>query len=263
MTEVEILFSEILKCGRLDLYLERSRVLPLEQVSRIASALERRIKGEPLQYILGKTEFMGLEFKVSPDVLVPRPETEILVEKALEVCSRLTVDSSQLNILDIGTGSGCIAVTLSKLLPKTKVTAIDISDKALEIAKQNAELNNVSVNFLKSDLFSSCQLPTTSYQLIVANPPYIPSQDIGKLQQEVQHEPKLALDGGQDGLDFYRRIIAQAPAYLKEGGLLLLEIGFGQTQAIGNILESSGKFKIMEVAKDYHNIDRVMTTKKR
>jgi len=256
MTEAELLFTEVLNCSRLDLHLDKNRVLHPDEISRISCALERRVRGEPLQYILGKTEFMGLNFKVTPDVLIPRPETEILVETVIGYVS----SASYKNILDIGTGSGCIAISLANKLPGVKITALDISHQALEIARQNAVLNNVNINFIQSDLFENCQL---SYELIISNPPYVACEDINKLQREVQYEPKNALDGGGDGLNFYRRIIAQAPAYLKEEGLLILEIGFGPKCKIKNICEESGNFKIIDIVKDYNGIDRCLIARKR
>jgi len=263
MTEAEILFTEILCCGRPDLYLNKDRVLSADELARISQALERRMRGEPLQYILGKTEFMGLEFKVAPCVLIPRPETELLVEKTIEACSKFMVHGSLLDILDIGTGSGCIAVSLAKLLPGARITATDISNEALKVARENAKNNNVDVRFIHSDIFSSYDLRPTTYDLIIANPPYIASEDIDKLQRELQYEPKVALDGGPDGLDFYRRIIAQAPAYLKDNGLLILEIGFAQTEKMKDIFLSSDKMQILEITKDYNGIDRIITSGKR
>ena len=261
MNEAELLFTDILKCGRPSLYLDKGISLNKAQSSFISDALNRRIQGEPIQYILGKAEFMGLEFKVTPDVLIPRPETEILVEKAIEIVysSGFMVCS----ILDVGTGSGCIAVSLAKFIKDAKVTAVDISGPALQIAEQNAISNNVRVNFLESDLFSSCELRAMSYELIVSNPPYIPTQGIGALQPEIKYEPRLALDGGRDGLDFYRRIINNAHIYLKENGLLIMEIGFNQKEAVKNIFKVCGYFEIIDEVKDYNNINRIIIAKKR
>jgi len=158
MNETELLFTEVLNCDRLFLYQHRSSCVDKAKSFLIASVLKRRIKGEPIQYILGKTEFMGLEFKVNRNVFIPRPETEILVEAALRIVSCVMCHVSCVNILDLGTGSGCIAVSLAKFLPQAHITAIDISENALEIAKQNALLNNVKINFLHSNLFTSYEL---------------------------------------------------------------------------------------------------------
>jgi release factor glutamine methyltransferase len=262
MNETELLFSEILNCERLSLYLNKDSHLDKEKSALISSALKRRIDREPLQYILGKTEFMGLEFKVDRDVFIPRPETEILVETALRMATGFKPQASSLNILDIGTGSGNIAISLAKFLRGCEIKAVDISGKALKIAKENAQLNNVSINFLESDLFDNYNLQSITYDLIVSNPPYIPTLDINHLQPEIKYEPGIALDGGRDGLDFYRRLIANSVDYLKEDGLLILEMGFNQRASIGNIFQKSGKFEIIEVVKDYNNIERVIVARK-
>jgi release factor glutamine methyltransferase len=207
---------------------------------------------------------MGLEFKVTPAVLIPRQETEILVEVALRQLRTPNSELRAINILDLGTGSGCIAVSLAKLLRQAKITATDISESALEIARHNAESNNVAdkIKFIQSDLFNNYELRTMNYELIISNPPYIASGEIDHLQPEVKYEPRIALDGGQDGLDFFRKIIIEAPRYLKKEGLLMLEVGFGQASAIKNIFQKSEDFEIIETVKDYHNIDRVMVAKR-
>lgn len=262
MNEVELLFTEILNCDRMSLYENYYLYLSKEKALRISGVLKRRIQGEPIQYILGKTEFMGLEFKVSPDVFIPRPETEILVETVLSRLSVVSCQSSVLNILDIGTGSGCIAISLAKFLPRVKVTAVDISHRALAVARENAEINNVKINFIQGDLFYTYDLPLTTYDLIISNPPYIMSQEINNFPAEISSEPRISLDGGKDGLDFYRRIISQAAQYLRKDGLLLLEIGFQQKKAIENIFYQSKNFKIQEVIRDYHDIERVVSAKR-
>lgn len=261
MTETELLFTETLNCSRTDLYLNKDIILDKCGQSFISSVLKRRLTGEPLSYILGKTEFMGLEFKVTPDVLIPRQDTEILVETAIELGFRVSGLGSRIRILDIGTGSGCIAVSLAKFLPCAKITAIDISEKAIAVAKQNALSNNVNIDFLLGDLFPIYEPTAMSYELIISNPPYIPSAEINGLQPEIQFEPRIALDGGKDGLDFYHRIIACAPTYLRQGGLLILEAGYNQKDKIRNILKKSRNFEIIEVVKDYSNIDRVFVVR--
>lgn len=262
MTEAELLFTDVLGCDKLSLYLDRNIVLGFDKTAQISSALRRRILREPIQHILEKTEFMGLEFKVTPDVLIPRPETEILVEKTIELVARHKAQGTRQNILDIGTGSGCIAVSLAKFLPEVKITATDISEKALEVARENARLNNVEVDFLLADLFATCNLHLAPCDLIISNPPYVPSAEIAGLQPEVQYEPRIALDGGKDGLDFYRKIVLQAPDYLKEEGLLIMEMGFTQAEAIKNIFKGSAKFEIIDIVKDYNNIDRVIVAER-
>jgi release factor glutamine methyltransferase len=276
MNETELLFSEVLKCDRVSLYQNPGLKLSRCDSEIISGALKRRAKGEPLQYILGKTEFMGLEFKVDRNVLIPRPETEILVETAIKIASGLRTQASGLNILDIGTGSGCIAVSLAKLLKDVKVTATDISDKAIVVAKGNAVLNKVEdkIDFIRQDLFGLqsvacslkpefCSPQPNLFDFIVSNPPYIATTEIGTLQREIRFEPRIALDGGRDGLDFYRRIIKEAPNYLVKEGYLILEIGFNQKIKIENIFHNSDDFEIIETVKDYNNIDRVVVARRK
>lgn len=262
MNEAELLFSEILNCDRPSLYLKKNYLLDKEKSVLISKVLKRRISAEPIQYILGKTEFMGLEFKVSPDVLIPRPETEILVETAICVARQYAGTPARgLNILDLGTGSGCIAISLAKLIPDAKISASDISQDALKISGLNAKLNNVNINFLQGDLFNAYGLKLKTFDLIVSNPPYIASSEIKKLQPEVQREPLIALDAGKDGLDFYKRIIRQARKYLSNEGFLIFEIGINQKYAVKKILQNSRYFEIIEVIKDYNKIDRVIVAR--
>lgn len=258
MNEAELLFSEVLGCDRANLYLDRDRHLSQEEFVFITSALKRRLKGEPIQYILGKTEFMGLELRVNQDVLIPRPETELLAERALETLKA----ASGSRVLDLGTGSGCIAVSLAKHLTHLKIDASDISEKALAIARQNAGLHNVSINFIQSDLFTSPKFYAHGYDLIISNPPYIAAGEIKGLQPELQFEPAAALNAGPDGLDFYRRIILDCPRYLNQNGLLMLEIGFNQARALEKIFSDAGKLKIIEVIKDYNHIERIIVARK-
>jgi len=256
MTETELLFSHVLGCLRPDLYLNKEKYLNQQEADFISSALKRRIAGEPIQYILGSTEFMGLEIKVNRDVLIPRPETEILVETAIEFIEKEKPGRA----LDLGTGSGCIAVALFKNLADLEIDASDISDKALAVARQNSGLNGSRINFIKSDLFGD--LKYSDYGIIISNPPYIPRAEIKKLQPELQFEPEIALSGGNDGLDFYRRIILGASDYLKENGLLIMEIGFGQKKDLELIFERSKSIKVVRIVKDYNNIERVIVARK-
>lgn len=270
MNETELIFCELLKCDRLSLYLNKDALLNKDECAKLSLALKKRAQGIPLQYILGRTEFMGLAFKVTPEVLIPRPETELLVETAIKYVSKCqSAKVPKLNILDLATGSGCIAVSLAKSLPEAKVYASDISAKALEVAKENAALNRVNIEFIQSDLFSDCRVSLPAgqagilgYGLIISNPPYIPSGEINKLQPEIQYEPRIALDGGSDGLCFFRRIIRESPGYLTGGGLLVMEIGFKQAQSIKDIFQNSPDFEIIEVVKDYSGIERVIVARK-
>ena len=190
--------------------------------------LVRREKREPMQYILGSTGFMGLDFHVAPGVLIPRPDTEILCEEALR---RLGPGA---RVLDIGTGSGAIAVSVAKLGKDVHVTAVDVSDTALRVAGGNAERNGAQVRFVKSDCFAA--LAGEKFDMIISNPPYISRTEMETLMPEVRMEPELALFGGEDGLDFYRRISREAGAYLKQGGCLLFEIGWQQKDAVCDLL---------------------------
>lgn len=258
MTEAELLFSRVLDCDRLSLYLNRDKYLAKNELDFISSVLARRIKGEPIQYILGKIEFMGLELKVNPGVLIPRPETEILAERAIQ---SLKVSKSQsLKVLDLGTGSGCIAIALAKNSESAEIDAVDISTEALKTAKENAGLNKAKINFIQSDLFSG--LKDKKYAMIVSNPPYVEECQIRRLQPELRFEPRVALNGGADGLDFYRRLILESADHLEKNGLLIMEIGFGQRPGIEKIFLDSGKLKVIEVIKDYNNIDRVIVARK-
>lgn len=260
MNEAELLFTGLLGCDRASLYLNKALVLDKDKLYLVSSALKRRVKGEPIQYILGKTEFMGLEFKVTPDVLIPRPETEILAETVIKYADRL----SPCSILELGTGSGCIAVSLAKYLPGLKITATDVSRKALTVARYNAKLNKVGrkINFLKGDLFKVFPAHYgAGYEVCVSNPPYIASSEIKRLQPEVQFEPEVALNGGSDGIYFYKNIIKSSPKYLRRRGFLILEIGFGQKDAVKEIFQNSGYFEIIEVIKDYNNLDRVIVSR--
>ncbi len=274
MNEAELLFSSVLRCSRLSLYLDKDKVLDTGVLRRIAGVLKRRIIGEPLHYILGEADFMGYALNVNADVLIPRPETEILVDTALKTARRLRGEAFSrheqfsgepcecLHVLDVGTGSGCIAVSLAKALGDAVIDAVDISSQALCVASANAAAHNVSVSFIESDLFSSPRLAGRHFDIIVSNPPYIPSDEIQELQAEIRYEPRMALDGGSDGLVFYRRLIADSPDYLKTGGILIMEMGYKQCSAIKNILQNSGKFEIIEVVKDYAYIDRVVVARK-
>jgi release factor glutamine methyltransferase len=265
MNEAELLFTEVINCSRQELYNKQGRVLDDRHKEFISRALKRRIAGEPIQYILGKAHFMGLEFKVNPFVLIPRPETEILVEAVVKYTRDIKPALPGLRILDVGTGSGNIAVSLLKFIVNARVSAVDICEEALAVARDNALLNGAAdrIDFICSDLFADTRLLTAGYDIIVSNPPYIPTREIAGLQIEVQYEPNSALDGGEDGLEFYRRIINGSPDLIKENGILALEIGFGQREPVKGIFVKSGKFDIIDVVKDYSGIERVIIAGKR
>lgn len=227
-----------------------------QELEKINLAIEKRLKHIPIAYIFGKTEFYGLPIIVDENVLIPRLDTEILVEKIIEEIKNC---SERVEILDIGTGSGAIAITLAKNT-NTKVTAVDISSKALKIAKQNAIQNNVEVEFIESDLFEN--LIDRKFDIIVSNPPYIESDVIGELEPEVKdYEPILALDGGKDGLEIYRRIVNDAGEHLNKNGKLFFEIGYNQGESVARLMQN--KFKNVVVIKDYLNNDRVVVGEKK
>ena len=228
--DASYLLASVLKEDTLAMRINGHRELAAPQRAAFDALCDRRAAREPLQYILGETEFMGLTFHVEPDVLIPRADTEILVEKALELMR------PGARVLDIGTGSGAIAISLAKLGKSARVTAVDVSDKALEIARKNAESNGANVEFIKSDCFSA--LNGRKYDMIVSNPPYISDDEMRGLMPEVKLEPELALFGGADGLDFYRRISREAPGYLNEGGWLLFEIGWLQKDAVSALVQT-------------------------
>jgi len=260
MNEAELVLTHVLNCDRLSLYLNKDINLGREESALVSLILKRRIFGEPVQYILGTSEFMGLEFKVDKRALIPRPETEILVEQALGKLKAMGIASPK--VLDCGTGSGCIAVAIARLLPQADVWAADISIEALQLAKENACLNNVEVKFIQGDLFNTLKPGGSRFDLIISNPPYLSTRQLSSLAKEISFEPVLALDAGVDGLDFYRRIISQAPAYLEKGGLLAFEVGINQADSVKELLEKE-EFDGLEIIKDYNNIQRVLIAKKR
>lgn len=231
-----------------------------EKVRKYHRLLSRRAQGEPTQYIVGKCEFMSLEFEVNRDTLIPRPDTEILVEWVLQ---RENKDLARpLSILDIGTGSGCVAISLAYYLPCAQVVALDISDGALQTAKHNAEQLKVEshIKFLSWDILDGFPIACGHFDYIVSNPPYIPPEDIGQLQREVREfEPYHALYGGPDGLRFYRSISKNAAKFLNHGGALVLEVGIGQAEAVTEIIDATGSFFPCEIIKDLSKIERVVS----
>lgn len=225
------------------------------QAARFAEAVERLLRHEPVQYVLGETEFYGLPFSVSPAVLIPRPETETLVETAAAWLAER--GGKGLRVLDVGTGSGCIAVTLAKLFPACEVTALDISPAALEVAERNARRNGVSVRFLESDLLSAVKGET--FDLIASNPPYIASAECDTLSPTVRDfEPRGALDGGPDGLGVISRLAAEAAQGLRLPGALVLETGDGQAESVSRCLQRIQPPPTVNVRCDCAGIPRIV-----
>lgn len=251
--DAETLLLHVIGKNRAWLIAHLDDELPEEQASRYLQLIERRHGGEPIQYITGEQEFYGLPFRVTPDVLIPRPETEHLVEKVLS----LAADLSDPHIVDVGTGSGAIAIALAHQLPQAQIMALDISVAALDVARGNAERNGVAerVRFIESDLLAAVTLE--KFKVVVSNPPYVPTADRGSLSVEVrEHEPGLALFAGYDGLDVYRRLIPEVFAVLEPGGFLAMEIGYGQSQAIEGLMTRTG-FEQIEFVPDLQGIARV------
>ncbi len=219
------------------------------QESVICNNIEKLLDGIPLEYITHKKEFMKLNFYVDENVLIPRFDTEILVEEVLKRCH-------EGKVLDLCTGSGAIAISIAKYMQNAQVTASDISTCALAVAKKNANDNGVNISFIESDLFE--KISDKEFDVIVSNPPYIETDEINSLSKEVQKEPILALDGGKDGLNIYRKIITNAVNYLKENGLLALEIGYNQANKVSELIKDNGKYNKIEVIKDLSGNDRVI-----
>jgi release factor glutamine methyltransferase len=261
LNEAELVLSHVLNCDRLSLYLNKDARLDRNKSAQVSQILKRRIIGEPLQYILGLTEFMGYEFKVDQRALIPRPETEILISCALEKL-KSRGKTSPPKILDLGTGSGCIAVSIAKLMPQALIWASDISAPALRLAKENADLHKVKVKFLRSDIFSALEKDQPKFDLIISNPPYISTEEFCGLAKEISFEPVLALEAGIDGLDFYRRIISQVVFYLNDDGWLALEAGANQADRLCAMCDEQN-FSALDIIKDYNNIKRVVIAKKR
>jgi len=262
MFEAELLMAEALGMNRAGVIARLKDTPDADAVDRFHKLVARRAGREPLQYITGRQEFYGHTFHVAPGVLVPRPETEIIVEVGIAFIK----ETGGRTAADIGTGSGCIAISLAAGLPEAVIYAIDSSDAALKIAAENAGQNGVAgrVRFLRGDLFGPLAEAglTGGLDLIVSNPPYIPSVDIQGLQAEVGFEPLQALDGGQDGLDIVREIIRQAPEYLKPGGGLLIETGFGQAGAVRDIVEDIPGLEYIKYIPDFAGIERVLVARK-
>jgi release factor glutamine methyltransferase len=248
--EAEWLLCESTGLDRVGLYLAFDKPLLDAELASYRALVVRRGKREPLQHILGSQEFDGLPFEVSPAVLIPRHDTETLLEAALSHAPQAQ------SILDVGTGSGCIAISLAHRLPQTQVTAVDLSPEALAVAIRNAMSNQVRIDFLQGSFFEP--VIDRRFDLIISNPPYITTTDLAELQPEVRDfEPRLALDGGADGLDAYRSLTAAAPKHLNPGGWLLFEVGAGQATDVVNLLAEAG-FDAIVTVPDCAGIQRVV-----
>lgn len=253
--DVETLLQKVLDVDRLYILLNLDKSLSDDEEKLFNKFIKERLNNRPIAYIVENREFMGLDFYVKEGVLIPRPDTEVLVEAVIE----LGKDKGAINILDIGTGSGAITVSLAKYLENAKITSVDISDIALKIGKKNAQSNDVDdrITFIKSDLFTNIE-KNMKFDIIVSNPPYIKREVIETLDKQVKDfEPYNALEGGIDGLDFYRAITTQGKNYLNKGGILAYEVGHDQSEDVSKLMEKNGYTNIY-TRKDLQQIDRVV-----
>jgi release factor glutamine methyltransferase len=271
--DAEVLLAHILKIERLEIYLNLDWQLTEKDLSAYEKLIERRAAREPVAYIVGYKEFMGLKFFLNKEVLIPRPETEILVEKVIEKAQRMKKVKSYgygkdnyITIIDLCTGSGNIAISLARNIESCKIYATDISEGAIQVARRNARFHNVEgkVEFLLGDLFS----PLKKFNLnlavdfVVSNPPYVKSRDLVLLQPEIKKEPVSALEGGNEGLDFYQRIVPEALKYLVDGGYLIMEIGDRQGKAVTDLIKKEKRFSPPLLVRDYAGLDRVVMAQK-
>lgn len=251
--DAELLLAHVLNFSRMELTLKAREALSPDALAAYFSLLKRRMNREPLQYITASQYFMGYDLYVDENVLIPRPETELLCEQALLWLRRQNLSSP--GVLDLCTGSGALAVAIACQEHRAQVFAADISDKALAVAKRNARTHHADVTFLQGDFLSA--VSEMRFDLIVCNPPYIPAAECGTLQAEVLYEPCIALDGGTDGLGFYRKLALEAPSCLCPGGALFCEVGYGQAQAVSELFAPA--FAQIEVFNDLSRIPRIVS----
>ena len=262
--QTELLLAHVLGLARMQLYLNFERVLSTAELARVRELIKRRGQRESLQLIIGSTSFCGLEIAVNRHTLIPRPETELLAEQGWNFLNSIsTSEPHPLGVLDFGTGSGCLAIALAVKCPAAEVYAVDTSAEALAVAAQNAARHGVSerVRFIQGDSFT--RLPSaTQFHLLIANPPYIPTAEIDRLDPEVrEHDPSTALDGGPDGLDFFRRLASEAAVWLKEDGRIMLEFGDGQADALRQLFEAE-KWIVERIVDDYTQRPRILIARK-
>lgn len=255
--KARLLMQYVLKQTRQYVIVNDLEELEQMQEKEYFEAIEKLKKGFPIEHITHQKEFMKLNFFVDENVLIPRQDTEILVEEVIEIAKRINANQ----ILDLCTGSGAIGISLAKYLPEYGLTLVDISDDAMQIAKKNAIINDVQnqITFIHSNLFDN--LESQKFNIIVSNPPYIKKEDIKYLERQVKREPYIALNGGQDGLDFYRKIIKDAYKYLNKGGYLCLEIGFDQKYDVIELIENEEIYEEIYSKKDLYGIDRIVIAK--
>lgn len=263
--DAEVLLGHVLEKERIYLYVHFDEPLQPQELAEYREAIKQRIRRVPVAYIIGQREFMGLTFHVTEDTLVPRPDTEILVQAAIERLKKMSGadEARPVRFADIGTGTGAICLSVLHYLPQATADTVDISEAARSVAEENAESLGVAdrVKFYTGDLLAPL---AEAYDAILSNPPYIPDADIEGLAPEVRcKEPRTALSGGADGLDFYRRLVVDSPALLKDDGFLAVEVGIHQAQAVAKMAVESGKFARTEIIKDYGGIERVVVAWKK
>jgi release factor glutamine methyltransferase len=260
----ELLISHILQMKRIELYTQFNKSVTTHQLDQLHDLIKRAGQNEPIAYLIGKTEFYSLEINVTPDCMIPRPETELLVERAIEF---LRTRTGTQFVCDVCTGSGCVAVAIGKNHPNARIIATDISDAALKVAATNIKKHQLEsrITLLAGDLFDPLvpQIDSEKFDLIVCNPPYVSASEFEALDKNVKdYEPKLSLFAGTDGLDIHRRIIENAVSFLKPDAALMLEIGYAQGEAIRQLLEQTKAFGEIKIEKDFNNNDRIVTARK-
>lgn len=255
--EATLLLSKLMKVDKVYIYTHGKEQVPEEIVEEYIKAIEKRSKGYPIQYIIKEKEFMGLDFYIEEGVLIPRPDTEVIVEYILAYIDK-NHPNENIKVLDIGIGSGAIGLSVAYYRKNTYVYGVDISPKALKVAEINRDrFKLVNVKLLESDLFEKID-KDEKFHIIASNPPYIPTETIDRLQEEVKnYEPRIALDGGREGMDFYRRIVPESKEYLNEKGLLILEIGYDQGKQVRDLMLKEG-FKDVKILKDLQGLDRAV-----
>lgn len=251
-----ILLSNILNTTKEYLVINSEKEISIETANKFNEGINKLIKGYPLQYITNHQEFMKLDFYVDENVLIPRADTEILVEEVISNCEK----NKEYKVLDLCTGSGAIGISIARYISNSYITCTDVSNKALEIARKNAKANNIdNIEFIESDMFKNIK---GKFDIIVSNPPYIVKDVITTLDKEVQNEPYIALDGGIDGLDFYKIIACEAHRYLNENGKVFLEIGYDQKEEVTNLLKVNEKYNSIYSKKDLYDNDRIVVATK-
>ncbi len=264
--KTRMLLANILNKNKEYLLIHDTEELNISNINKYKEDIQKLANGTPIQYIINKQEFMGLEFYVDKNVLIPQPDTEILVEEVINICKEQNANK-KIKILDLCTGSGAIGVSIANNIKNCEMTLLDISYDALKIAQRNSVIvetigdsQKSNIKTIQSDLFEKIE---EKFDIIVSNPPYIETKTIQTLDKEVQMEPKLALDGGEDGLELYRRIIKEAYKYLNNNGTLALEIGYNQKDKVINLIKASNMYKDIYSKKDLSNNDRIVVCKKR